>query len=170
MNMPDFTWVDWVFLGVAVASMALGLLRGLIQEAASLGLWILAFVGASRLSNTAAVPLAEFAPEPLPVILGFLLVFLLIMLIGRLLTSALREVVHKVGGSLIDQGLGGVFGLGRGLLIALALAILATLTPLIESPAWQTAVLRTPMEQGIRLAVPHLPNSISSRIPDTFRR
>ena len=90
----DFTWIDMVVLVVVAASALLSLLRGLVKEIASLAIWVLAFVGASRLSHYAAELLPEWLTPPLMQTVGFLMVLVIILLIGKLVTLALKAFIE----------------------------------------------------------------------------
>jgi membrane protein required for colicin V production len=131
------TWLDYALIGVLVVSIAWGIWRGLVREAISLAGWVIAFLAA----NLLAAPLAEMLkslPRPewhLPA--AFVVIFLLTLTLTTLLGLLLSKLVKKVGLGGLDRSLGGVFGLVRGWLIALALALLAGLTPLPLHPIWK---------------------------------
>ena len=160
----ELTWIDLVALVVIAASALLSLLRGLVKEVASLAVWIVAFVGASRLSHYAAELLPNWLTPPLMQTLGFLIVLVLILLIGKLVTLALKELMSAAGIGLIDRVLGMLFGIARGGLIVVVLAILAAMTSLPKEAAWQNAKTKGFIELGIRTAVPWLPSEIEQRI------
>ena len=160
----DLTWIDVVVITVVVASTLLSLARGLIKEIASLAFWVIAIVGASRLAHVAADLLPEWLTAPLQQTVGFLLVLVVILVIGRLITMALKELVNAAGISPIDRVLGMAFGLARGGLIVVVLAVLAAMTRLPTQPVWQSAKTRGFLELGIRTATPWLPSSIEERL------
>ncbi|CAM8632037.1 MAG: hypothetical protein RJA17_341 [Pseudomonadota bacterium] len=165
------SWIDIVCAVVVVASVLLSMLRGLVQEVASLAVWILALVGASRLAIYGAEPLQEWLPPAMAMTVAFALIFVLILLLGRLLTLALKELVQAVGGGFLDRLMGVAFGLARGWVILTVLAVLAAMTPLIGQPAWQTADSRPVLEWSIRVAAPWLPDAVSSRVQlDSLKR
>ena len=162
--MTDTTWIDIVLLVVMLASTLLSFLRGLVQEVASLAVWVLALIGASKLAGIAAEPFAGVLSDPIRMTLGFVLVFLIVLLLGKLVTMALKELVSATGGSVLDRLLGSLFGFARGLIILTVLAVLAAMTPLPKQKAWQQAVSRPLLEMSIRVAAPWLPNFIASRV------
>ncbi len=88
----DLTWIDVVVITVVVASTLLSLARGLIKEIASLAVWVIANVGASRLAHVAADLLPEWLTAPLQQTVGFLLVLVVILVIGRLVTMVPQPV------------------------------------------------------------------------------
>jgi membrane protein required for colicin V production len=160
----DFTWIDYVVLVVVVASALLSLLRGLVKEIASLAVWVLAFVGASRLSHYAAEILPDWLTPPLMQTVGFLIVLVLILILGKLVTLALKELMNAAGVGAIDRTLGMLFGIVRGGLIVVVLGIMAAMTSLPKDQAWRNAKTKDFIELGIRTAAPWLPNEIERRL------
>jgi membrane protein required for colicin V production len=162
--MTDFTWIDYAVIVVLLASALLSLLRGLIKEVASLAIWVVALVGASRLSYLVADLLPEWLSPPVQQTLGFVVILVLILLVGKLITLALKELVSAAGIGVMDRILGTFFGLARGGLVVVVLAILSAMTSLPTEPAWQKAQSKEFLELGIRTAAPWLPSMINERI------
>ena len=170
-RVTEATWIDIVCAVVVVASVLLSLLRGLVQEVASLAVWILALVGASRLAVYGAAPLEEWFPQAMALAVAFVVIFLLVLLVGRLLTLALRELVKAVGGGFIDRLLGMFFGMARGWVIITVLAVLAAMTPLVSQPIWQASFSQPALEWSVRVAAPWLPDAVLSRVQlDSYKR
>jgi membrane protein required for colicin V production len=160
----SLTWIDYVVVVIVAASTLLSLLRGLVKEVASLAVWVLAFVGASRLSHYPAELLPDWLTPPLMQTIGFLIVLVLILLLGKLVTLALKELMNAAGVGVIDRVLGMVFGMARGGLIVVVLAIMAAMTALPKQAAWQNAQTKQFIELGIRTAAPWLPDEIERRL------
>lgn len=160
----EFTWIDWVVLVVITASALLALLRGLVAEIASLAIWVIAIVAASRLAGFAAEIMPKSLPAPLQQSVGFLAILLIVLVLGKLVTIALRQAVKATGLGVVDRVLGAMFGLARGGLIVVVLAILGAMTSLQAQPAWKKAKTRSFLELGIRTAAPWLPDSIEESI------
>ncbi|MFN4987399.1 MAG: CvpA family protein [Burkholderiales bacterium] len=159
-----FTWIDWVVVTVVSASITLSVVRGLVKEVASLAVWVVAVVGASRLAHYPAELLPPWLSAPLQQTVGFLIVLVLILIIGKLITMALKELVSAAGVGTLDRILGTGFGLARGGLIVIVLSVLAAMTSLPTQPAWKTAKTRSFLELGIRTAAPWLPASVGDRL------
>ncbi len=159
-----FTWIDWVVVTVVSASIILSVVRGLVKEVASLAVWVVAVVGASRLAHYPAELLPPWLSAPLQQTVGFLIVLVLILIIGKLITMALKELVSAAGVGTLDRILGTGFGLARGGLIVIVLSVLAAMTSLPTQPAWKTAKTRSFLELGIRTAAPWLPASVGDRL------
>ena len=159
-----FTLIDWVVVTVVSASIILSVVRGLVKEVASLAVWVVAVVGASRLAHFPAELLPPWLSAPLQQTVGFLIVLVLILIIGKLITMALKELVSAAGVGTLDRILGTGFGLARGGLIVIVLSVLAAMTSLPTQPAWKTARTRSSLELGIRTAAPWLPASVGDRL------
>lgn len=162
--MADFTWVDYVVAVVIAASALLAVVRGLVKEVTSLAIWVLAVVAGSRLAYLVAELMPDWVSSPIRQTLGFLAILVLVLILGKLVTLALKELVSAAGLGVADRILGLVFGLMRGALIVIVLAILSSMTSLPSEPAWQKARTKPFLEQGIRIAAPWLPQSIYQRL------
>jgi membrane protein required for colicin V production len=86
-----------------------------------------------------------------------------LMLFG-LAALALGALVRKGGMSGTNRVLGGLFGFARGVLVLVALVLLAGLTPLPRERAWRNAVLSQPLESAAILVRTYLPGPLASRI------
>lgn len=129
--MEGFTIIDAVAAGVIVISAILAYSRGFVRECLSIAGWvaaaIVAFIFAPR-----AVPLAKEIPylntliegcEP-ATITAFFLVFAVALVIVSIFTPIFAGAVQRsvLGG--LDQGLGFLFGVARGvLLVVVALVV-----------------------------------------------
>jgi membrane protein required for colicin V production len=158
------TWIDWVLLVVLASSTLLAVLRGFVQEITGVVIWSVALIAAYQLYDFPAQALTGLVTEPIPQVLGFVLIVLLVLLIGKLVRLALKELVTASGGAAIDRFLGGLFGVARGLAISVALAVLISLTPLPADRAWQNAWLRPMLEYSLSIANPWLPEFLTVRM------
>jgi membrane protein required for colicin V production len=131
-------YADYVVLGIVVISILVGLIRGFIEEAFSLLVWIAAFLVAFQYSGALAMQLESHIELPSArTSLAFAGVFLSVLLVGGLLTFLMGKLVEKTGLSGTDRLLGGVFGGIRGVFLVLALMLFAGLTPVTQDPWWQ---------------------------------
>ncbi len=130
--MEGFTWVDGVVLAVIVISALLAYSRGLVRETLSILGWIAAAVVAFVLGPSLE-PLMREVPVlrdvigtncELGVLAGFAVVFAVALVVVSLFTPLLSSAVQHSALGPVDQGLGLLFGVARGvLLVAIALAI-----------------------------------------------
>ena len=118
----------------------MGAIRGFIKEAFSLAVWAAAFLVAFQYSGMLALQLENHIELPSARnALAFSGLFLLVLLIGGLLTFLIGKLVEKTGLSGTDRLLGGVFGGIRGLVLVIALMLVAGLTPVPQDPWWNSS-------------------------------
>ncbi|MDR2129429.1 MAG: CvpA family protein [Burkholderiaceae bacterium] len=129
--------LDWVFLGVLLASLAMGIWRGLIYEVLSLAGWVAAFFVARWGGEFAGLylPLGDVS-DALRSGAGFLLLFVLVAFLGGFVAWSVRKGAGSIGLRPIDRAFGAAFGLARGAALLLVCAILVGLTPARQSPWW----------------------------------
>jgi membrane protein required for colicin V production len=150
--------LDWVLLAVLAASLVLGAWRGLVYEVLSVISWVAAFVVAQVLApDVAALLPVERAPEAGRYALGFVAVFIAVVFTGGLLAWLTKKLVDSVGLRPIDRTLGAAFGLIRGAVLLLVLAIVINMSP-ARSQAWWTestgAALTLAVLSGLKPVLP----------------
>ena len=153
------TGLDWILLGVLLLSAAAGLWRGLVFEVLSVLGWVAAFFLAQYLAPEVAVwlPLASLS-DPLRYAAAFVITFVAAVFAAGLLAALVRRLVSAVGLRPFDRVLGAAFGLVRGLVVLLALAVVVDMTPLRAAPWWQQspgAALLSLTLAGLKPALPH---------------
>jgi membrane protein required for colicin V production len=153
------TAFDYVVLTILVASIVISVLRGLVKEVLSLLAWLAAFVIANRYGAQMAALLPDAVPAgTVRLVSGFAILFIGTMLLSSLVNLAIAHIIRASGLQVVDRGLGGLFGLARGVLIVLTLVILAGLTDLPRQPVWRDAVLSPMAESAVRTIKPLLPD------------
>lgn len=159
------TSFDYAILLVLALSCLLGAWRGLVSEVLSFGAWLVAGWTAWKLCADIAPWLSAWVQEgALQIAAGFVVIFVAVLLLLALVRFLLRELLHAVGLGPIDRLLGAVFGLARGLLIALLVVMLGGLTRLPKEPWWQEAVLSRPLEIAVVAGKHWLPDMLAQRI------
>jgi len=156
------TVFDYIVLTILAASILLSVLRGFVKEILSLLAWVAAFVVARTWGGEMAAMFPPGFSEALPgemprQVAGFAVLFLGTLLIVGLINLAIGQMLRAVGLTLADRGLGGLFGLARGVMIVLVLVIFAGLTELPRQPFWRDALLSPLAETGVRTLKPILP-------------
>ena len=159
------TIFDYLVLFVLVSSVVISTLRGLVKEILSLLGWIVAFV----VANAYGARLAPMLPDLLPgdtarLILAFIVLFLGVRILMGLLSLAIGALVEASGLSLADRGLGGLFGLARGIVIVLAAVILCGMTSIPQQAFWRDALLSPMAETGVRTVKPFLPAALARHV------
>jgi len=130
--MEGFTLIDGVVLAIVVLSAVLAYARGLMRELLSIAGWI-----GAALVGFAFAPSVEPLVREIPVLrdligtscelgvlVGFAIAFTVALIIFSLFTPLLAGAVQNSALGPIDQGLGLMFGIARGvLLVVIALIV-----------------------------------------------
>lgn len=159
------TWLDLAVAAVLLLSMAWGIWRGLVHEVISLAAWVIAFL----VANMFAAPLAQLLPSSTPrpdwhVLVAFVAIFLVMLTITTLIGVTLSRLTRKAGLGGLDRSLGGLFGIARGWLIALAFALLAGLTELPTHPVWKDSFIGPSLARAAMYLRTWLPRAFGDRL------
>lgn len=158
------TWVDYAVIAILAISIAWGAWRGLVHEVLSLAGWVLAFIAA----NLFASPVSESFPAnmrpELRVVAAFLAIFVATLVLTTLVTALVTKFVRVSVLHSLDRWLGALFGLLRGVLIIVAFAIAAGLSPLPRHPAWTGSATGYSMAQTALQLRPWLPRPLADRL------
>jgi membrane protein required for colicin V production len=134
-----------------------------VYEVMSVASWVAAFVVAQWLAPDAAALLpVQRAPEAGRYAVGFVAVFIAVVFTGGLLAWLTKKLVDSVGLRPIDRTLGAAFGLVRGAVLLLVLAIVINMSP-ARSYGWWTA------STGAGLALATL-KGLKPVLPERFGR
>lgn len=161
-----WTWLDMALLGGLLGSVVLGAWRGLVTELLALMGWVVAWLAARFLGADVAryVPLGQ-PGDQLNLLSGMVLAFVGAWLAWALLSWGISQLIQASGLGGSDRLLGAVFGLLRGLLAALAVYVLVSMTPVAQADVWRAsrgvAWLGTVL-QGLR---PILPPEVVQFLP-----
>lgn len=161
-----WTWLDGAVLIGLLASVALGAWRGLITEILALLGWVVAWLAARYLGADMArhVPLGQ-PGDQLNLVSGMVVAFVVGWLAWALLSWGVSKLIQASGLAGSDRLLGAVFGLIRGLVAALAVFVLLSMTPVSQAEVWRNsrgiAWLDTVL-QGLR---PILPPEVVQFLP-----
>ena len=106
--------LDWLCVGVLLASMLVGAWRGLVVEVLSLVSWAAAFVLAQWWAPDVAakLPMAG-AGEQVRYAAGFVLVFVATLFAGALIGFVISKLLSVVGLGALNRLLGALFGVLR---------------------------------------------------------
>ncbi len=124
--------LDLVFVSILLGMVGLGAWRGAIVSGSGLLALICGYVGAVLGATTASDWVARTLVVPslvAPAIagtLGFVLCWIVVSALAGVLVAWDAERVESIGRGVFDRALGGFFGLARGGLIVVLLAILAS--------------------------------------------
>jgi membrane protein required for colicin V production len=158
------TWLDYIVIVVLLLSIAWGAWRGLVHEVLSLAGWVMAFLAA----NLLAAPLSEHFPASMRpefrVVGAFLLVFVATLVLTTLAAALVTKFVKVSVLQSLDRWLGALFGLARGLLIVVAIAIVAGLTSAPSSALWKESATGYSLAQTVIQLRPWLPPALAARL------
>ncbi|MDD2546478.1 MAG: CvpA family protein [Burkholderiaceae bacterium] len=158
--------LDWIFMAVLLASMLIGAWRGLVFEMVSLVAWVCAFWVAQWWAADlgALLPLGESGPA-LRYAAGFLGVFALALFAGGFVSWLGKQLVTAMGLRPADRALGAIFGVLRGLVLLLVVAVVAGLTPVHEADWWQESQGVPWLGQALKGLKPALPEEFGRHLP-----
>jgi len=161
----SMTLFDYLVLFILICSIVISTFRGLIKEILSLSAWIVALLVANAYAEALAPLLPDLVPGELArLVAAFVLLFIGVRLLMGMLSMAAEAVVKASGLTLADRGLGGLFGLGRGLVIILALVLLCGMTAIPQQDFWKHALFSPLAETAARTVKPFLPGDFARHV------
>ena len=158
---------DGILGGILLLSLVVVVWRGLVDELMSLAGWVAAFAMAQWLAQDVAswLPVWRDAAAQVRYALSFVLVFVLTVFSASLVSWLLRKVIDSAGLKPADRALGGIFGLMRGVLVLMAVAVLVHLLGLHKASWWRESVL-TPVVAVLLSGIkPLLPQALQLYLP-----
>jgi membrane protein required for colicin V production len=159
------TAFDYLVILILLCSIAISAFRGLVREILSLVSWAVAFFVANAYGETLSMLLPEVIPGGLTRLIGaFVVLFIGARLLMALVMMAVEAGIRAAGLTVMDRGLGGLFGLGRGLLIVMTFVLLCGLTAIPSQPFWTQALLSPLAETAAITIKPYLPGEFARRI------
>ena len=142
----NVTILDFAVIGIFALSMLLAFFRGVVRELVAVVSWVAGLFAALAFGAqlAAVIPGMESSPAAKHVV-AFALVFIAVLVAGAIVAYLLSRLVHAAGLGFVDRFLGAVFGLARGVLIAVILVLVGGLTALPRNDWWQNALLGPPL-------------------------
>ena len=158
--------LDWVFAAVLAASFLLGAWRGLVYEVLSVTSWIAAFIVAQWLAPDAAAMLPMVgAGEAVRYAAGFVVVFIGVVFAGGLLAWLTKKLVQAVGLRPVDRTLGAAFGLMRGAVLLMAVAVVVNMTAFKRAAWWTESRAADASTAAVKRLKPVLPERFGQYLP-----
>ncbi len=155
-------WVDWVIIGVLLASVSISFVRGFVREGLSLLSWIAALWLATRYTPTVSDLLAgKISNIVVRLPLSFLIILVTVLIASGLVNKLISALMHRVGLGIWDHLVGACFGFIRGMLIVSVLLLMVQMSSFSESDWWKDSLL-IPMFHFILQWMQHL-------LPDSIR-
>jgi membrane protein required for colicin V production len=157
--------LDIAIIAVVLGSIAWGVWRGLVREVMSLAGWVIAFLAANAVGAQLGEMLPASAGSPeVRVLIGFIVVFVVTVSVATLVGVLVSKMFKAAGLSSVDRTLGGVFGLARGIVILLAVAIAAGMTALPRQALWKESVGAGMLERTVLQLKQWFPPALAGRL------
>lgn len=161
-------FLDWIFVGILAVSLLVGAWRGLVFELLSLAGWVAAFFVAQWFAADVGrmLPIAG-ADSALSYACGFAVVFIAAVFACGFMAWLAKKLVEAIGLRPADRVLGAGFGLARGGVLLLAIAVLVGLTPLRAEPWWASSLSAPVLSEVLGVLKPVLPQKFGSLLPSS---
>jgi membrane protein required for colicin V production len=168
--MVAWNWLDWVLIGIVIASTAAAAAKGFMRELIALATLVAALVIAALGYARAAVWFEDLTKSHSVALgAGFLALFLGTMLVGAVVSVAAKKLVQTAGLQMFDRFMGGAFGLIRGVLIDCVI-LMAMLSFAIKPEVVQQSVLAPFVSAGARVVVLVMPRGLKDQFAEGFGR
>lgn len=159
------TVFDYTFLVVLAVSTAVGLWRGLVGEAIALLALVLAVVATVQYADNAAVLFSGLIEDPTwRMVAGGAFVFVSILVLAAVARALLRKLMTLAGLGSADRFFGALFGIARGLLVALVAVAIGGMVGMTEESWWEQAKFSPHLERAVVSAKPWMPEAIAEKI------
>lgn len=120
-------WLDWFLIVFLAVSLVNGLREGFVRMGIGLAALVGGFFCASWFGGMLAGALSPYIhSRPLASIAAFLTIFLGVILAGALVGTVMTRLLKIIGLSPIDRLLGGAFGVARGVVVIVVVAMVIT--------------------------------------------
>lgn len=164
--LPALNWVDLTLLAALLLSVIVGLVRGFVFELLSLAGWVAAWMAAQWFAPEVAPHLPVGTPDSaLNLGAAFAVTFLAALIVWGIAARLLRMLIRATPLSVIDRLLGAAFGVLRGGVLLLAVAMVIDLTPLAKSAVWQQSRGAVALQAVLKGLLPMLPPEVSEHLP-----
>jgi membrane protein required for colicin V production len=157
------TAFDFTVIVILLASLLLGIWRGLVYEILSFLGWPVAYVLSKFFANSVAT-MMPIPQEAMRLAVAYVVLFIGGLIAWSMVVFVLAKLVKAVGLVGLDSMLGSVFGLLRGAMVVIALVCLAGLTKIPEQPFWRNARMSKAAEDFAVRAKTLLPVNVAQRI------
>ena len=133
---------DYILIAILVVSALVGVLRGLIREALSLVIWVVALWCAARFGGYAARLFGKTLDDPLwQLWAGRLTLFVGVLFAGSILAWLVGYFVRRSVITGTDRALGMLFGVARGVVLAGILVLALEAGGFAAEPWWRESKL-----------------------------
>ena len=143
--------------------MLLGAWRGLVYEVLSVLGWAASFYAAQYFAPVVALWLPlQSSPEYVRYAAAFILVFVASVFSAGLLAFLIKKLIAAIGLQPVDRTMGAAFGLVRGVILLLAVAVVMNMTMFDKSAWWQGSKGAPVLEGALKGLKPVLPEKFAN--------
>ena len=137
------TFLDWAFVVVLAVSMVVGVFRGFVKEAVSVGSLLIAVWAAFHFAPVGMGMLEPYVSSNMfRVWIARIAIFSLVLMLGGLAGWAISRFINQVGMTPVDRTLGLGFGFLRGAIICGLIVIVGPYVELDEDQVWKESSMR----------------------------
>ncbi|MFV1982333.1 MAG: CvpA family protein [Thiohalomonadales bacterium] len=138
--------VDYVILGIIIASMLISIIRGFVKEALSLvGLILAGFIAYFFSDGFADLFLTSISDATVRGLVAAIILLVLSLVVSGVINFFAGQLVKRTGLSGTDRFIGIIFGLLRGVVFIVVVVLIAiqlvTIPKLNEIVWWQNSVM-----------------------------
>jgi membrane protein required for colicin V production len=155
------TGFDILLVAIIAGSALFALVRGIVREVIGLAAWIVGIVCGIVFGGSVGAWLPErvFGTQAhLRFVIAFVLILLAVLIVGGVLSTLLKSGLRVIGLGPTDRVLGGVFGVLRGVLIAMIMVLVIASAMPVQDPWWRDSLLAPHLIEGSKIARSALPS------------
>lgn len=135
-GIENLNWFDFVLMAIILLSIIISFFRGFLREAISLVTWVAGVVVALKFAPRVASLLeGTVNAGTLRYMIAFLALFLGVFILGFIVNIIVKRAVDFSGLSMVDRGLGVLFGSARGLVAVAVVLMFTSVTPM-QNAKW----------------------------------
>jgi membrane protein required for colicin V production len=156
---------DLAIVGVILLSTLFAFVRGVIREVIALVSWVVGFAAGFAFAPAVGGWIPEIPGYPaVRYLIAFAAILIAALVAGALIAGPLARVIRAAGLGFVDRFLGSIFGVVRGVFLAVAFVLVAGLTSLPRADWWQNAALVPPLVVAALAVKPWLPERWAERL------
>lgn len=165
------TTFDLFALGFILLTTLMAMMRGLVNEVASLLSWIVSFIVAKFFApHLANIAFASMQPREIAFGLSFIIIFVIMMIVQRLFRTLITTFLQSMGLGGVNRFLGACFGIVKGVIMVTLVVIICSFTDLPKTPTWRNSATASTFGHIALLAIPYLPSSVIEKLPSSTVR
>jgi membrane protein required for colicin V production len=170
MQFSQWTFLDFVFVGIILMSTGFALTKGLMRELVS----VIALLGGFFIAVLYyRVPAAWFSgvfrTESLASLIGFLVIFIGCLMVGAIISFFINRFIKAASLEWVDRLLGGIFGFLRGWAVA-SIIVLAMVAFPVKEHLFGRSILAPYLIAGARAAVLLVPQELKDKFHTEYKK